>query len=72
MRGSSPGPMSWETAVQKFNQIATPSASAGQRASIADAVANLEQISVRELMAQLGTVAPDSDSPRIIPINKEN
>ena len=24
-------PMSWETAVQKFNKIATPNASAGQR-----------------------------------------
>ena len=65
-------PMSWETAVQKFNKIATPNASAGQRGGIADAVANLEQISVRELMEQLSAVAPDSDSPRIVPINKEN
>jgi 2-methylcitrate dehydratase len=47
-------PMSWETVVQKFNKIASPNASAGQRAGIADAVANLEQISVRELMDQLG------------------
>ena len=47
-------PMSWETVVQKFNKIASPNASAGQRAGIADAVANLEQVSVRELMDQLG------------------
>ena len=65
-------PMSWETAVQKFNKIATPHASPGQRAGIADAVANLEQISVRELMEQLSALAPDSDSPRIVPIHKEN
>jgi 2-methylcitrate dehydratase len=65
-------PMSWETAVQKFNKIATPNASAGQRGIIANAVANLEQISVRELMEQLSVVAPDSDSPRIVPIHKEN
>ena len=47
-------PMSWETVVQKFNKIASPNASAGQRAGIADAVANPEQVSVRELMDQLG------------------
>ena len=65
-------PMPWQMAVQKFNKIATTNANAGQRASITTAVANLEQISVRELMEQLGAVAPDSDSPRIVPINKEN
>jgi 2-methylcitrate dehydratase len=65
-------PMPWQMAVQKFNKIATTNANAGQRASIADAVANLEQISVRELMEQLGAVAPDSGRPRIRPINKEN
>jgi 2-methylcitrate dehydratase len=65
-------PMSWEVAVQKFNKIATPNASADQRASIADAVANLEQVSVRKLMEQLGAVAPDPDSARIVPTNKEN
>jgi 2-methylcitrate dehydratase len=52
-------PMSWETAVQKFNKIATPNATEGQRTGIAEAVANLEQISVRELMEQLGTVSTD-------------
>jgi 2-methylcitrate dehydratase len=65
-------PMSWQMAVQKFDKIATTNANAGQRASITTAVANLEQISVRELMEQLGAVAPDSDRPRIRPINKEN
>ena len=47
-------PMSWETVVQKFNKIASPNAGSGQRTGIADAVANLEQVSVRELMDQLG------------------
>jgi 2-methylcitrate dehydratase len=65
-------PMPWQMAVQKFNKIATTNANAGQRASITDAVANLEQISVRELMEQLGVVARDSDCPRIVPIHKEN
>jgi hypothetical protein len=64
--------MPWQMAVQKFNKIATTNAKAGQRAGITTAVTNLEQISVRELMEQLGAVAPDSDSPRIVPINKEN
>jgi 2-methylcitrate dehydratase len=52
-------PMSWETAVQKFNKIATPDATKGQRTGIAEAVASLEQISVRELMEQLGAVSTD-------------
>jgi len=47
-------PMSWETVAQKFSKVAYSNASAGQRAGIADAVANLEQVSVRELMDQLG------------------
>jgi len=49
-------PMSWETAVQKFNELAAPNASEGQRVSIVEAVAKLEQVSVRELMKQLGAV----------------
>jgi len=49
-------PMSWETAVQKFNQLAASNTTEGQRAAIAEAVANLEQMSVRELMKQLGAV----------------
>jgi len=47
-------PMSWEMAIQKFNEITTPHASSAQRTAIADAVANLEQVSVRELMERLG------------------
>jgi 2-methylcitrate dehydratase len=46
-------PMSWETVAKKFNKIAASNASAGQRASIIDAVSNLEQVSVRDLMEQL-------------------
>lgn len=55
-------PMSWEMAIQKFNEIATPYASAVQRTAIADAVANLEEVSVRELMKRLGAVGPDFDA----------
>ena len=53
-------PMSWEMAFQKFNEITTPYASAAQRTAIADAVANLEQVSVRELMERLGAVGHNS------------
>jgi 2-methylcitrate dehydratase len=49
-------PMSWETAVQKFNKLAAPNTTEDQRAAIVDAVANFEQVSVRELMKQLGAV----------------
>jgi 2-methylcitrate dehydratase len=49
-------PMSWETAVQKFTELAAPNATEGQRVSLVDAVANLEHVSVRELMKQLGAV----------------
>jgi len=49
-------PMSWEMAVQKFNKLAAPDTTEGQRAAIAEAVANLEQVSVRELMKQLGSI----------------
>ena len=55
-------PMSWETAVQKFKKIATPNTTKGQRTDIAEAVASLEQISVRELMEQLGAVSSDHGS----------
>jgi len=51
-------PMSWETAAQKFNRLAAPNTTEGQRAAIAGAVANLEQVSIRELMTQLGTAQP--------------
>ena len=55
--------MSWEMVVQKFNKITTLYASAAQRIAIADAVANLEQISIGELMKQLGGVTWDSNKP---------
>jgi 2-methylcitrate dehydratase len=54
-------PMSWEMVVQKFNKVSTPYASAAQRSAIAGAVANLEQISIAELMKQLGGVTWDSN-----------
>lgn len=56
-------PMSWEMVVQKFNKITTLYASAAQRIAIADAVANLEQISVGELMKQLGGVTWEPNKP---------
>ena len=61
-------PMSWEIAVQKFNKIAAAYANAAQRTAIAETVANLEQISVRKLMEQLGGVASDSNGSRAVPI----
>jgi hypothetical protein len=64
--------MSWEMAIQKFNEIATPYASAAQRTAVADAVANLEQVSVRELMERLGTVGPDSDASHVVLAHKES
>jgi 2-methylcitrate dehydratase len=57
-------PMSWEMAIQKFNEIATADASTAQRTAIADAVANLERISVRELMQRLSTLDHNSDAPQ--------
>jgi 2-methylcitrate dehydratase len=65
-------PMSWEMAIQKFNEIATPYASAAQRTAVADAVANLEQVSVRELMERLGAVGPDSDASHVVLAHKES
>lgn len=50
-------PMSWATALQKFNQLAAPNTTEGQRTAIAETVAHLDQVSVRELMEQLGDVA---------------
>ena len=57
MRGSSPGRCHGKRPFRSSIRLPTPNASAGQRAGIADAVANLEQISVRELMEQLSAVA---------------
>lgn len=49
-------PMSWETTVQKFNKLAAPNTTKSQRVAIAEAVDNLGQVSVCELMKQLGAV----------------
>jgi len=62
-------PMSWEMAGQKFNKLASPNATAVQRATIAEAIANLEQISVRELMKELGAVRQGSDGSRVGQLN---
>lgn len=63
-------PMSWDMAVQKFNKTAAPNTTESQRAAIVRTVAYLEQVSVRELMQQLGAV--NSDSMRDAPTGKEN
>jgi 2-methylcitrate dehydratase len=65
-------PMSWEMAIQKFHEIATPHASAAQRSAIADAVANLEQVSVRQLMQCLAAVGHNSDPSRIAGVHRES
>jgi 2-methylcitrate dehydratase len=62
-------PMSWEMAGEKFNKLASPNATAVQRAAMAEQIANLEQISVRELMKQLAAVVPGSDSSRVVRLN---
>jgi 2-methylcitrate dehydratase len=62
-------PMSWELAVEKFDSVASLGPTAGQRAAIAEQVANLEQTSVRELMKQLGGVVPCSDGSRVVHLN---
>jgi hypothetical protein len=46
-------PMSWDMAVQKFNKTAAPNTTESQRAAVVRTVANLEQVSIRELMQQL-------------------
>ena len=65
-------PMSWEMAIQKFNEITTPHASSAQRTAIADVVANLEQVSVRELMECLGAVGQNSGASLVSGGNKES
>ena len=65
-------PMSWETAIQKFNEITTPHASAAQRTAIADAVANLEQVTVRELMGRLGAVGQNLGTSSVSGAQKES
>lgn len=59
-------PMSWELALEKFNKVAGPNATAAQRGAIAESVAKLEQISVRELMKQLGEVTLPSESSPVV------
>jgi 2-methylcitrate dehydratase len=65
-------PMSWDMAIQKFNEIATPHASAAQRTAIADAVANLEQVSVRELMQCLAALGHNSDASQVAGVHRES
>ena len=65
-------PMSWEMAIQKFNEITTPHATAAQRTAIADAVANLEQVSVRELMERLGAVGLNCGASHVAGAHKES
>jgi len=65
-------PMSWEMAIQKFNEIATPHASAAQRTAIADAVASLEQVSVRELMQCLAALGHNSDASQVAGVHRES
>lgn len=64
-------PMSWRMAIQKFNEIATSHASSAQRTAITDAVANLEQVSVRELMQCLGASGDNSDTSKFAGVHRE-
>lgn len=65
-------PMSWEMAIQKFNEIAAPHTSAAQRTAIAEAVASLEWVSVRELMQCLGALRQNSDSSKVAGVHRES
>jgi 2-methylcitrate dehydratase len=50
-------PMSWEMACNKFNLVAAPYAGGAERKAIANAVANLENLRVRELTRLLTSVS---------------
>jgi 2-methylcitrate dehydratase len=54
-------PMSWEAGLEKFNRLAAPNTTEGQRAAISETVANIEQVSARELMKQLGAVTREHE-----------
>ena len=64
-------PMSWEMAIQKFNEIAAPHTSAAQRTAIAEAVARLEWVSVRELMQCFGASAHNSNTSKVAGVHRE-
>jgi 2-methylcitrate dehydratase len=49
-------PMSWEMACNKFNLVAAPYTTDADRKAITNAVANLENVRVRDLMALLTSV----------------
>jgi len=49
-------PMSWETALEKFNRVAGPFSTSSLRRSIADAVKNVESIQVKEVTQLLQKV----------------
>jgi 2-methylcitrate dehydratase len=49
-------PMSWEMVRNKFNRLAAPFANEAERKAITNAVADLENIRVRDLTALLGPV----------------
>jgi 2-methylcitrate dehydratase len=49
-------PMTWEAALEKFERLSGPFASAALQSSIVDAVKNLESVQIRELTALLKEV----------------
>jgi hypothetical protein len=49
--------------------VASPNATEVQRTAIAEEVANLEQISVRDLLKQLGAIVPGSDNSDVVHLN---
>jgi 2-methylcitrate dehydratase len=53
-------PMSWETAVEKFEKLAAPFADRSLRQEIIHAVSHLESIEVSELAGLLGKVRVSS------------
>ncbi len=55
-------PMSWEAASAKFNRLAEPFAADSERKAIANAVADLESIQVRDLMRLLNSLRIPSNA----------
>ncbi len=57
-------PMDWDTAYAKFERLTAPFTSEFERTEISDAIAYLEDIKVRDLMARLSQVGAMQPAPK--------
>ena len=53
-----PASLPWDEVRRKLDELAAPVTTAAQRDAIAQAVANLEAVRVRDLTALLGAIGP--------------